>query len=309
MSPITTEDRARGGLLGLAAGDALGATVEFCAPEKIAATYGRHTDIIGGGAFRWRPGQGTDDSDMTAAVARAYADGYTLRDVGDHFLSWYRGRPRDIGGTTAFALSELAATGDPMKSGQVALRQIGQGSAAGNGSLMRALPTALARNTPAVRRREAAEISAITHADARCVQACVAYVEVAALLLDGREPADAVAAALDGLELDNDAVRQALQIDPNLPVEQLSTGGYVADSLADAVWAILQPQSLEEVLVDLVNRGDDADTTGAIAGGLLGVRDGAAAIPERWLTTLEYRDEFEKLADQLLTIRSGEDPH
>ncbi|WP_216216882.1 ADP-ribosylglycohydrolase family protein [Amycolatopsis aidingensis] len=305
MSTTTMLDRAHGGLLGLAAGDALGATVEFRTPEQIAAEFGRHTEIIGGGTFRWRPGQGTDDTDMTAAVARAYVEGYTSHRVGKHFLDWYREGPRDIGNSTATALSTLAATGDPSSSGHAALATIGPNRAAGNGSLMRALPTALARNDQATRIREAAEISSITHADPRCVQACIAYVEIAAHLLDGHDAGEAINAVLNVPELDRDDVRQALRYPSATPVDELSTGGYVLDSLAAAVWAIQQPHPLEDTLIDIVNRGDDADTTGAIAGGLLGLRDGIHAIPTRWQTVLEYGPEFHTLANALLVVRIG----
>ncbi len=77
------------------------------------------------------------------------------------------------------------------------------------------------------------------------------------------------------------------------------------DSLACAVWAIQQPESLESVLVDLVNRGDDADTTCAIAGGLLGVIHGADAIPSRWLDKLEYADKMIAAATELARLRSA----
>ena len=67
-------DAITGGLLGVAAGDALGATVEFMKPEEIEHEHGVHREIIGGGGFGWRPGQGTDDTDLTWAVVRGYAE-------------------------------------------------------------------------------------------------------------------------------------------------------------------------------------------------------------------------------------------
>jgi ADP-ribosylglycohydrolase len=69
-------------------------------------------------------------------------------------------------------------------------------------------------------------------------------------------------------------------------------GGYVLDSLSLAVAAVLDPRPLPDVLVDIVRVGNDTDTNAAVAGGLLGVRDGVDAIPDRWLMTLQYRDEF-----------------
>jgi ADP-ribosyl-[dinitrogen reductase] hydrolase len=282
--------RAVGGLLGVAAGDALGATVEFLAPESIAARYGVHREIVGGGTFGWRPGQGTDDSDLTACVARSYAHGYSLDDVASRFLQWYRTGPRDIGGLTARALAWLAEHGDPLLSGVAATR----GNDAGNGSLMRALPTALATRDRAARLSEAAEISAVTHADERCVRSCQVYVEIAAGLLDGQSVDEALARAWPLAR--HPEVAAAVDVDPAADVTTLRTTGYVIHSLAAAVWAVQQPGGFEEILVVLVNRGDDSDTTGAIAGGLLGVRDGVEAIPSRWLEKLEYRAEFEELA-------------
>lgn len=286
---VDLRDRIEGGLLGVAVGDALGATVEFASPERIAAEHGLHTEIVGGGPFGWRPGQGTDDTDLTACVARAYAAGYRLEDVAARFLDWYAGAPRDVGGLTARALEWLSRHGDPRRSGAAA----NSGSDAGNGSLMRALPTALARADRATRLREAAEISAVTHADPRCVQACQVYVEIAAGLLDGGSVTGALQEAAEVTS--HPEVLAALRTDPRRAVETLPTTGYVIHSLAAAVWAVQQAASLEETLVAVVNRGDDADTTGAIVGGLLGVRDGASAIPGRWLERLEYRDELRGL--------------
>ncbi|MEX5637267.1 ADP-ribosylglycohydrolase family protein, partial [Parafrankia sp. FMc2] len=85
----------------------------------------------------------------------------------------------------------------------------------------------------------------------------------------------------------------------------LPTTGYVVHSLAVAVWALQQPDSLENLLVGVVNRGDDADTTGAITGGLLGARDGAAAIPARWTSRLEYAPEIDALAPALHALRAA----
>lgn len=295
---IEVESRVSGGLLGVAAGDALGATVEFMSPSEISSRFGVHREILGGGAFNWQPGEGTDDTDLTWAVLAAYLDGsYTLRRAADNMLEWFDSNPRDIGGATSQALGRLERNGDPRKSGNT-----GEFSC-GNGSLMRCMPTALARPDDTTRRRELAEISAITHAHVRCVDSCIAYGEIVNSLLEGASVADALASAR-ALDLDS-AVRGALDIDPALDVEYLRTGGYVIDSLACSVWAIQQDGSFEDVLVALVNRGKDADTTGAIAGGLLGVLRGVDAIPSRWRAKLEYHDRFMASVPILLSVREG----
>lgn len=285
-----------GGLLGVAAGDALGSTVEFMSAEEIKRWHGTHREMTGGGAFGWEPGQGTDDTALTKAVTAAYLDGeYRLSKVADEFLAWYYTGPPDIGGATRRALENLAEHGDPTASG------LRSENSCGNGSLMRALPTALARTDPERRRRETAEISAVTHAHPKCVDSCIAYNEIAAALLDGASPAQAVAAAR-ALDL-HPAVRETLDLPADLPVTALRTGGYVVHSLGCAVWAIQQPPDFEERLVKLVNRGDDADTTGAIAGGLLGIIAGVDGIPGRWLAPLEYGAYFTQAARRLAQIR------
>jgi len=292
------QERVAGGLLGLAAGDALGATVEFCTPATIRERHGVHRDVIGGGAFGWRPGQGTDDTDMAYAVAMAYAEGYSLERVAERFLAWFDDGPSDVGNTTAISLRQLRISGPELSGFAAAL---GRSNSAGNGSLMRCLPTGLVRRDPRIRRAEAVDISAITHADRRCTQACVAYCDLVAHLLDGATPDHAVEEVLRSSPASSD-VSQAIAGAGELIAAELDTSGYVLATLQVGVWALLQPRALEEVLVDVVNLGGDADTTAAVAGGLLGVRDGAGAIPARWVDRLEYRQPLLDLVPALSRV-------
>ena len=293
-------DRVTGGLLGLAAGDALGATCEFESP----AQRGQHRDIVGGGMLGWRPGQGTDDSDLAIALARVYADGFDLTRAAEAFAAWYRTDPRDVGGMTAAALDHYLA-GEPADTcGSKAAGQLGPARAAGNGSLMRCLATGLVRTDATTRRREAVAVSAITHADRRCTGACAAYVDLVALLLEGATAAETLSAVVADGTLDDD-VRAAVRHGMSADLDGLDFGGYVLATLAVGAWALAQPQTPEELLVAIVNQGDDADTTGAVAGGLLGVRDGATAIPDRWARALEYGPEIRDLGSRLAEIRLG----
>jgi ADP-ribosyl-[dinitrogen reductase] hydrolase len=292
--------RITGALLGHAAGDALGATVEFLTPEEIRERYGVHRDVVGGGAFHWRPGEGTDDTDLTVALARVYVDGYTATRAADAFLDWYEGEPRDVGGMTAHALSVYAASGDPYGAGVVAAREVGPDHAAGNGSLMRALPTALVRTDAEQRRAEAVEVSAITHADERCTQACAAYADLVALLLDEVAPREAVERVIEYASLRAD-VRDALARGLTASLDDLDTSGYVLSALSITAWALGEP--LEDALVAIVNRGGDTDTNAAIAGGALGAAHGVEAVPDRWTTRLEYAAELRALAPWLAAAR------
>jgi ADP-ribosylglycohydrolase len=308
-------DRYAGALLGLHAGDALGATVEFSPWSDIQTRYPDGVrEIVGGGPFHWPAGHATDDTDLTRAVLLAYlAPGEDLvLTAARHMLDWLEGRwpgrvegkpPRDVGKATLTGLNKFAKTGDPTTSG------CGPGQA-GNGSLMRCLPTALAVRDRERRIQDSMRISAITHADPRCTISCAAYNEIVFALLSGEPAQDAVEIGQSAArELGGQAVADAIGYGRHLlPAMLVRTGetfledeaaGYVLDSLSLAVAAVLDPRPLPEVLIDIVRIGNDTDSNGAIAGGLLGARDGAEAIPPQWMDVLQFADEFRAAAAKL----------
>jgi ADP-ribosylglycohydrolase len=205
-------------------------------------------------------------------------------------------RPRDVGAATTFGLSQYRRTGDPRRAGA------GRGQA-GNGSLMRCIGTAIAVSDRDLRILQSMEISAITHDDQRCTVACAAYNEIAAALIGGAPAHQAVDEGESAAhELSSPAVTAAITSGRQLSLpEMAATGrlwgaatvsGYVLDSLSIAIAAALDTRSLEDVLVDVVRLGNDTDTNAAIAGGLLGARDGRDAIPDRWRSLLQYGTEF-----------------
>jgi ADP-ribosylglycohydrolase len=308
-------ERIAGGLLGVHAGDALGAAVEFSSWESIRVRYPDGLrEIVGGGPFGWPPGHATDDTDLTRAVLLAYLDpgDDVVRAAADRMLAWQAGdwpgrrpgsTPVDIGGATAAGLDRYRHSGDPRRAGA------GAGSA-GNGSLMRCIPTGLAVADRDRRIRESMEISAITHDDPRCTVACAAYNEIVATLLAGAAPGAAVAAGrVVARELDGAEVADAIERGERLRPATLAAtgpaglahdaGGYVLDSLSLAVCAVLDARPLPDVVVDVVRVGKDTDTNAAIAGGLLGVRDGVGAIPAAWLGVLQFAPEFTAAARRL----------
>src|SRR4029077_7028150 len=99
-------DRAAGVLVGLAAGDALGAGYEFAAPPV-------KPEMIGGGLGRWEPGEWTDDTQMALCIAEEAATGrLDATAVAGRFLDWYRSGPADVGAQTGGALSRATGSGD-----------------------------------------------------------------------------------------------------------------------------------------------------------------------------------------------------
>jgi ADP-ribosylglycohydrolase len=320
-------DRVAGALLGVHAGDALGATLEFSSWSGIKQRYPDGLqEIVGGGPFGWPPGHATDDTDLTRAVLLAYLDaarepgGDVVRRAADYMLAWLDGdwpgrepgsRPRDVGGATLRGLEGYRRSGDPRAAGA------GEGHA-GNGSLMRCIPTGLAVAGRDQRISESIEISAVTHDDPIAVTACAVYNEITAALVRGVDPAGAVAAGLAAArQLGSAPVAAAITDGRRLaPARLAATGtipfagaasGYVLDSLSLAVAAVLDERRFADVIVDITRIGNDTDTNAAIAGGLLGARDGVAAIPRRWTALLQFGAEFSNAA-QLLAGRLGNPP-
>ena len=332
------QSRTLGALLGVHAGDALGATLEFRPHATIRSEYPSGLrSIVGGGILKWRPGQATDDTDMTRAVLLAYRDqrrsysGQILAEssrskeepdvvkrAAEYFVKWFDGewpgrargsKPVDIGNTTAKGIRLYKRTRDPSKAGA------GLGSS-GNGSLMRCIPTALFQPSTSLLVEESMRISAITHDDPRCTVACAAYNTMAAQLVAGHSAVDAVTAGealarkLEKPESDG-PVTAAIRRGKELSLTDIARhgppadmkrqfGGYVLGTLALAVAAMLDPRSFEDVLVDVVRVGNDTDTNGAVAGGLLGSREGVEAIPAEWLIKLQFSQEFREVALELL---------
>lgn len=336
VSSITKESRIIGALLALHAGDSLGATCEFMSHREVATKYPKGLDkIIGGGHFNWTPGHATDDTDLCRAVLLAYSQVTQSTDVaelaGNNCLDWLQGNwpgrklgstPVDIGGATAEGLHRYAKTHDYETSGADRGR-------IGNGSLMRCLPTGLfASNTRDII-KESKRISRITHCDPRCTISCAVYNQMVSKLVNGVSPRDAVKAGLelaDELEADQaelDAkhkgerpaswgkrgeVREAILIGKRLDLPRLAANGppedmlkgkcsgMVTETLAVAVAALLDERPLKDVLVDVVRVGKDTDTNAAVAGGLLGARDGEEAVPKEWVRMLQFAGEFRALA-------------
>lgn len=311
--PSSRSGRAYGALFGLAVGDALGTTLEFTEPAHTSFAErltGPHREVTGGGPFRMKAGQVTDDTAMALCLARSLhgCAEWNVRDVAERYVAWKNGGPVDIGNQTANALGRVASAASPIEAGISVWKESGR-NAAGNGSLMRTAPIAVFFRDPDARRRATIEDSLVTHADPRCVFACLAFnAAIAAALEQPREIAELIAVARQELTDTEAAVLRSLageteavhaaraallsdldaatKPDPDLYGEGphlIRQQGFVRVAFRLAFWQLVHASSVEDALVDVVNRGGDADTNGAITGALLGSAYGRQAIPERWL--------------------------
>jgi len=279
-------DRAAGALVGLAAGDALGAPYEFAAPVA-----GEDAAMIGGGLGDWAPGEWTDDTQMAICIARVTATGSReATAIGEAFLDWYASDPADVGVQTRAVLSR-ADRGAELRERAAEHFAANPDRAAGNGSLMRTAPVALAGlgDDEAIATM-AREVSALTHGDPLAGEACVLWcVAIDRAVRHAR--LDGIRDGLDWLPADRRARWQEWIDDAeHQPAEAFRPNGFVVTALQAAHSAIhhtpiphRQPgRHLERALRRAVSIGDDTDTVAAIAGGLLGARWGRSAIPLAW---------------------------
>jgi len=228
---ITTQDRFRGCLLGLAAGDAVGTAVEFM-PR---GSFEPVTDMLGGGPFRLKPGQWTDDTSMALCLAESLIgkQGFDARDQMERYVRWYRdgylsctGKCFDIGNATSDALLRFERTGEPI-AGSTDPRS------AGNGSLMRLAPVPMFCYPDAEKAvHYAGESSRTTHGAAECIDACKLYAYMLVKALDGKSKDEIL---LNGGARTPDLCPKIKAIAAgeyrNKPESQIQGSGYVVESL------------------------------------------------------------------------------
>ena len=268
-------DRAAGAYLGLAVGDALGATVEFMTPREIRELYGEHRNLIGGGWLGLRKGRVTDDTEMSLALGSSIlaVGRVDARAIAESFSDWMRAKPVDIGHTVRRGIGLYRRSGT--------LEVPENEYDAGNGACMRSLPIALfTLGSPPQAVAEASRIQAhLTHHNRLADAGTFTVIQlVQAALLGGgkahlRMQAEALVAAEEPYRFD----RRRME----------NPGGYLVETLRAVFQALFATEGFETALVDVVNRGGDADTTGAILGMIAGALYGTGAIPRRWLNALD----------------------
>lgn len=294
---MKTRDRFSGCLLGLAAGDAVGTTVEF----KPRGSFEPVLDMVGGGPFDLKAGEWTDDTSMALCLAMSLLEngGFDAEDQMQRYLRWRdegylssNGRCFDIRNTVAGSLRTYEETGKPFSG------PTGEYTA-GNGSIMRLAPVPMFYFTD----REAAvhyagESSRTTHGAEECVEACRFLASVLVSALGGAQKetvltgsghsaqSESIAAIAEG------AYRQKRR-------GEIQGSGYVVQSLEAALWCFWSTSSYEDAVLEVANLGEDADTTAAVCGQVAGAFYGENGIPQDWLRQLARADEIRHLAEQL----------
>jgi ADP-ribosyl-[dinitrogen reductase] hydrolase len=311
-----------GTVFGQAVADALGAPFEFGAANRYSECFGGEPvltgtgEMIGGGAFNWRPGEFTDDTQMALIGISAIVENYDrfseafaigtknkIDDAYDHFLShlydMYRTWAKtaaDVGSTTRGSLSHhdyrLGAKAQHERTG----------FSASNGCIMRLGPmiASFVGNFDELNLEDVLRFSEsqtrLTHWDDDAVDASLLMASIMYKIYDSVQndsfpvgtEAELLASIVDDLsgEFHNEALGMVFGFRDSGVVLNGPTNGKAITCLAQAVWAVCSTSSFEDAIVKTINIGGDTDTVAAVAGAIAGALYGVDSIPSRWITNV-----------------------
>ncbi len=325
MTPAV-KDRFIASILAGAMGDALGAPVEFLSIDQIQSQFGPAGIQDFSKAYGVH-GSITDDTQMTLFTLEGLADGATTNDVWQAYLRWMKTQeapttatPKGSGRFNLVNQPQLRQRRAPGTTCLNALR-VSNGSPAKNdskgcGTVMRTAPYAIL-STADEAWQESIAGAALTHGHIEGQVSAGIMAVTLWHLIRGEEILPAAERALEmassqghGSTLSVSLTRKALEASPNTPIEAFANDGRSGGWVAEEAWAmgllaaLRSPTDLKEALRFAVNHTGDSDSTGAIAGNLLGALLGTVCLPPDWLSQLELaeliRDCAEQTADLLL---------
>jgi ADP-ribosyl-[dinitrogen reductase] hydrolase len=302
-------ERVIGSCLGLALGDALGAPFEGLRADDVPHPI----PAFERSRLRRPPGSTTDDTAMARNLMRSLVarDGFEAADLVARHVEWFRTGPEDVGSLTRRVLRRAEMGEDAVAAAEdIWLRQ-GPEVSAGNGSVMYCAPLGLAyANRPEELFELAPALSAVTHFDERCRTAVLAVTLAVAALARGEEAEDGARAALEavadhegGEELEYlvEAAGGARPVDGPDQGFCLFTAGL-------AFQALVRGGDAESELRRVVSLGGDTDTNAAVAGALLGARDGVDGLSADWLERLLDQDAIRNEAAALVPLATRSIP-
>lgn len=308
------QERARGMMVGLAVGDALGAPVQFGATSdsiRFDIDNLRHmhdNEVLPKGVW-------TDDTSMSLCLADSLLErqGYDSYDIMEKFCSWenlgyrsYFEYGYDVGRQTDLAICEYADK-------PVVPRNKDRSQSAGNGSIMRLAPMVIAAHNDGL--EQAVKLAWLSGRETHYSEVAECGTEVFANFLwramEGKDEKSEIV-RLDNLYFTSETLRECWL--DNLwyvegPVsgdgENLrDLGGYVLDALTIAIWGFLRARDFEGGMLEVLQLGGDTDTNCAIYGQLAGAYYGFSDIPKRWVKDLYLADEIIELADELAKMKT-----
>ncbi|HQV36672.1 MAG TPA: ADP-ribosylglycohydrolase family protein [Flavobacterium sp.] len=291
-------------LLGTSVADSLGVPVEFV-PRSV-LKENPVTEMQEFGTYNMPKGTWSDDTSLTLCLAESIVEGLDLNKLAQKFIAWKndnywtaRGWVFDIGIGTRLAIQRLEKGELPEYAGGFEEMENG------NGSLMRILPLiTFTKDLPIEERYEwTKKVSSLTHAHVRSVMACFYYLEFAKKIMEGFDKGQAykelqkelldffVSKNINPMEI-NKFNRLLVEDISIIGGQNINSSGYVIDTLEASIWCVLTTKSYKEATLKAVNLGHDADTTGAVTGGLAALIYGIETIPTEWLEVLARKEDI-----------------
>ena len=309
------------GIMGVIIGDALGMPVQFMEREEL--KINPVTSMQGYGTYNMPPGTWSDDGSMTLATLASICEmqGMDCQDIMERFVKWHfegeytpEGKAFDQGFTCMEAICNYKESRDYLTCGKTGEH------ANGNGALMRIMPVCLfayekVKNKEWTIGEAVANVhkaAALTHNHLRSHIACGIYYFMVSNILDLKGSLEqCLQAGVDdamryyGTDVSNYQelahYSRLFQLSEfaKCEEEEIKSSGYVVDTLEAVVWSLLTTDTFEKALLCAVNLADDADTVGAIAGGLAGLYYGYESIPKEWLEEIVRREWIEELCEDM----------
>lgn len=338
----TNIDRFTGSLLGMAIGDALGASVEF-RPKQYLVDH-PVKNMQSGGTWGLKAGQWTDDTSMALCLAASLLSkkGFDPYDQLVRYKWWYKygylsstGQCFDIGNATRNGLEKfISRQNEAQRQWGVKSEEemdnfsyadikrtgfdvfCGAENANGNGALMRLVPVPLFFYRHPEQAVELSGQSArLTHGDQRAIDACRYYGALIVAALRGESKEQLLSPDFytkhrqwfgnSGLHSEVLAVANGSYRTKKGYNEGIRGSGKSVQSLEAALWAFYNDNgSFKTGVLEAVNLGDDTDTTGAIYGQLAGAYYGKNQIPSDWTQQLYARELISRIAEWLQVIGS-----
>ncbi len=324
----------RGCLLGGAIGDALGAPVEFTKLPEIRRRFGPKGVTDFAPAYG-RAGAITDDTQTTLFTAEGLIRAHN-RWLGKGIVSietavWYAyrrwlhtQRPLPLeDGEPPFELRwpgwlvQVKGLHRERAPGETCLESLEAGrmphdgetlnDSKGCGGVMRIAPVGLIADDAF---ELGGKLAGLTHGHPTGQLAAACLAEVISRLVAGAELRPAIQGALKTLQGEerhqetSKAVRAALKLaEAGTPsaakVESLGGGWVAEEALAIGLYCALVAKSFAHGVLLAVNHSGDSDSTGSIAGNLLGLLHGEEGIPSHWREQVELSEVVTTVADDL----------
>jgi len=293
-------ESAKGCLVGLAVGDALGAPLEFLSRDSVRRKYpaGLREMIA---SSLWEEGEYTDDTQMALLIAESLLERGRIeaRDLAVRFHAWQK-TAKDVGVMTRAVLNMPDYLENPEECAARHFRNYPDASG-GNGAVMRCAPVGLAfLESPQRLMSESRASARATHADPAAQESCaILNLWIARIFLDG--PKNGIEEALALTAPESPDVWRKLERIEKVEEGEILSSGFTVHTLEAAAWSFLSTENFEEAVVRAANLGDDADTVAAVCGALAGAYYGYDGILERWRKKLKDEKKILETAVKLVS--------